>query len=194
MKERAVKERILRAAIELIREEAAFEKVSMRRIADKAGVAVSMVNYHFQTKQHLIDRAVQEFVGSVIESSMTGESEVPADPVEAMRAHLRGAAAFVARNPGIARVSILRDLQAGEPGDNSSQVAQTVFRQLTPIYGEKKSERELRVLAQLQVAAVQQLFLRAEVVRELTGLDFYDDQDRKILVDIVIDTITGART
>ncbi len=194
MEEKAVKERILRAALELIREEAAFEKVSMRRVAEKAGVAVSMVNYHFQTKQNLIDRAVQEFVGSVIEDSTPGESEAHANPVEEMRAHLRGAAEFVAGNPGISRVSIFRDLQAGELGDNSSQVAETVFRQLKPIFEDRKSEQELRVMAQLQVAAVQQLFLRAEVNRELTGLDFYDDHDRQILLDIVIDTITGVTT
>lgn len=49
-------------------------------------------------------------------------------------------------------------------------------------------------MAQLQVAAVQQLFLRAEVNRETTGLDFYDDQERQILVDIIIDTISGGAT
>ena len=64
-----VKQRILQAAIELIREVQAFEKVSMRKIAEQAGVAVSMVNYHYQTKENLINRAVQSYIGSVIAGS-----------------------------------------------------------------------------------------------------------------------------
>jgi hypothetical protein len=47
-------------------------------------------------------------------------------------------------------------------------------------------------MAQMQVAAVQQLFLRSEENRRQTGLDFFDEDDREILLNIVIDTIAGG--
>jgi AcrR family transcriptional regulator len=186
------RERILSAATELIREEAAFEKVSMRRVADRAGVAVSMVNYHFQTKENLVNQAVQRFIGSVITESQISEGESEDHPADAMRRHLRSAATFVANNPGVSRVSILRDMRAPAATDNTSQVAEVVYRQLCALHGEEKGEKELRVLAQMQVAAVQQLFLRAPENKESIGLDFFDEEDRNYMVDILIDMMTGG--
>jgi len=214
--EQAVKERILKAAVDLIREEQEFERISMRKIAEKAGVAVSMVNYHFQTKANLIDQAVQTFVGKVIRQSngdpaaataeqtpVPGSADAGAvedtaahaaeDHVDAMRRHLKTAASFVARNPGISRVSIMRDMKSGTSDDNSSQVAGTVYRQLQAVFGESRSETELRVMAEIQTAAVQHLFLRAEQNRMKFGLDFFEDHQRDELMDIIIDTITARR-
>lgn len=214
--EQAVKERILQAAVDLIREEQEFERISMRRIAEKASVAVSMVNYHFQTKANLIDQAVQTFVGKVIRQSKDGPVAATAeptptsgladagaventaeyaaeDPVDAMRRHLKRAASFVARNPGISRVSIMRDMKSGASGDNSSQVAQTVYRQLQAVFQDSRSDTELRVMAEIQTAAVQNLFLRAKQNRMKFGLDFFEDHQREELMDIIIDTITSRR-
>ncbi|MDY7028174.1 MAG: TetR family transcriptional regulator [Spirochaetota bacterium] len=67
--EQAVKARMLQAAVDPIREEQEFERILMRRIAERADVAVSMVNYHFQTKANLIDLVLQTFVGKVIMQS-----------------------------------------------------------------------------------------------------------------------------
>ena len=183
------RQRILSAATELIRQEAAFEKVSMRQVAQKAGVAVSMVNYHFQTKENLVNQAVQHLVGSVIAASEPTEER---EPIEAMRRHLRGAATFVAQNPGVSRVSILRDMQRPTGTDNTSQVAEMVYRQLRELRGGEKSEVELRILALMQVATVQQLFLRAATIKETVGLDFFDEGDRETLLDILVETIQGG--
>ena len=205
-----VKQRILQAAIELIREVQAFEKVSMRKIAERAGVAVSMVNYHFQTKENLINRAVQSYIGRVIAGSESppaaegaadpGEGSGAAaanagetrDPVERMRRHLKQAADFIAAHPGISRVSILRDMQGGSSDDNTSQVAAMVMRQQSEIYPQRPGSTELKVQALVQVAAVQHLFLRAELNKEQLGLDFFDKEQRDALMDMVITTVTGG--
>ena len=205
-----VKQRILQAAIELIREMQAFEKVSMRKIAERAGVAVSMVNYHYQTKENLINRAVQSYIGSVIAGSEDRTAEPAAeqtaeqaaypranaggalDPVERMRLHLKQAADFIAAHPGISRVSILRDMQGGSSDDNTSQVAAMVMRQLSEIYPQRAGSTELKVQALVQVAVVQHLFLRAELNKEQLGLDFFDKEQRDDLMDMVINTVTGG--
>lgn len=208
-RQQEVKQRILQAAIELIREVQAFEKVSMRKIAERAGVAVSMVNYHFQTKENLINRAVQSYIGSVIAGSENrsavegaaapgeGSGEAAADdsmpdPVERMRRHLKQAADFIAAHPGISRVSILRDMQGGSSDDNTSQVAAMVMRQLSEIYPQRAGSTELKVQALVQVAAVQHLFLRTELNKEQLGLDFFDKEQRDALMDMVINTVTGG--
>lgn len=210
MEERAVKRRILAAATELIQEEQDFEKISMRSVARRAGVAVSMVNYHYQTKANLINLAVQSFVSSVIRSAgasveasgssgMSGvvDGVVPNTPVaaetptERMRRHLLGAATFIARNPGISRVSILRDLSNPSTDDNTSQVVAAAQKQLAGIIGQEITEPLHRIMAEIQAAAMQHLFLRAAVIKEQIGLDYYDEKDRHRLIDLVVETITG---
>lgn len=193
--QQAVKMRILDAAIELIQEVQAFEKVSMRKIAERAGVAVSMVNYHFQTKDNLINRAVQSYVGTVISGSADDSEEShTGDPVDRMRAHLKQAASFIADHPGISRVSILRDMQGGGGDDNTSQVEAMVEGQLTEVDPERSGSSEVRLRAMVQVAAVQHLFLRSELVKEKLGLDFFDPEERDQLMDMLIDTVTGGKS
>ncbi len=195
-----VKERILAVTIDLIRAERDTDRISMRRIADAAGVAVSMVNYHYQTKANLIERAVQQYVGKVIASSEEIGGAEPAAPnsaIDIMRAHLSGAARFLIENPGVSRVSILRDMHDPRRDDNTSQVAAMVRRQLEEIAAAAGSAEEpppeyLAVLAAVQVAAIQHLFLRSDVVRDQTGLDFHVPEERERLIDMVVTTTTGG--
>lgn len=191
--ERDVKQNILDAAIELIRNEQAVEKVSLRKVARMAGVSVSMVNYHYQTKSNLINQAVQRFVGTVIEEATDDGEGGETDPLLRMRASLHNAARFVAENPGVSRVSIVADMKHGSMLDNSSQVAQGVYEQLGAALGENEDPVRLRVLAEIQVAAVQHFFLRAAAIRETTGLDFFDKDEREQLLDMIIETVTGRK-
>ncbi|HDQ15108.1 MAG TPA: TetR/AcrR family transcriptional regulator, partial [Sediminispirochaeta sp.] len=199
-KEQEVKDRILQATVELLRRERDVESVSMRKIAAEAGVAVSMLNYHYRSKEQLVNLAVRGFISSVITGSAPGQSNPPdssaeqsdADPVERMRRHLKSAASFLAAHPGISRVSILQDLKnGGQEDDNSSQTTSLVTRQLREIRPEVDDEIRLELMARIQVAAVQNLFLRAPLYKEQLGLDFFQAEDRDRLMDFVIDTILG---
>lgn len=188
----AKKERILQAAMDLIKSEGDVPGVSMRKIARRAGVAVSMINYHYQSKENLMAQAVDRYIAGVIGSSSGEGNQEDHDTVEGMRRDLKQAAAFVAMNAGIARVSIFQDLEKGSSNDNSSRIASSVLWSLRKIYGERKSETELKILAFMQVAVIQQLFLRAEVFLQETGLDFFNDPDRDRIADMIIDIVTAA--
>ncbi|MFO7782392.1 MAG: helix-turn-helix domain-containing protein [Spirochaetia bacterium] len=204
-----VRQRILHSAVELLREARDAESVSIRAIAERAGVSVGMANYHFGTKDNLIELAVQTYIGSVIRgqdpdapagaeaAGAEAAGALPEEPPrQAMKRRLRAAARFVAAHPGISRVSILRDIRQGHPGDNSSDIAEGVYRQLQiarseAVGADASDESELRVRSLMQVAAVQHLFMRAAVIRETTGLDFYDEEQRDRMMDIIVDTVLG---
>ncbi len=178
-----VKEKIIESAIALLQEKRDVEKVSMREIARRADVAVSMINYHFQTKDNLVRLAVQRLIGSVIGKA---DTSLP------MKSYLKNAMRFVSAQPGISRVSILTDYTSGKLDDNSSRVTESVYRILKETIGAKHSDLELRLMAHTQVAAVQVLFLRSELFRKETGMDFYDDDQRDTLMDMIIDITTST--
>jgi AcrR family transcriptional regulator len=185
-----MKDKIIQATIELLKETQRADQVSLRQIARKADVAVSMINYHFQSKEHLIRLAVRSFIDSVIQAANQRPDQEPsgqADPIQGMRNYLKGAMAFVAKNPGISRVSILNDFIESSEEDNSSMVVESVYRHLKEIYGETKSRESLMLMAFSQVATAQVLFLRADRFKASTGIDFFDDKERNSLLDVLID-------
>jgi len=185
------KNKIIKVTIDLIREEKDVSKITIRRIAKEAEVAISMINYHFQTKANLINKAVESFISRVISSAGEQYQNSNLSPEEKMRIRLKQAAKFLAQNPGIARVSILNDLNNGSENDNSSQLLKSISAQLKEVYGSKKDELELKIIAEQQLAAIQHIFLRADIFEKLTGMDFFDDQERDNLMDRILDNILG---
>ena len=52
------KDRIFQAAVDLLNEETNPDDITVRRIAERAGVGIGAVNYHFQSKDNLLNQAV----------------------------------------------------------------------------------------------------------------------------------------
>ncbi len=183
------KNKIINVTIDLIKEEKDVNKITIRRIAKEADVATSMINYHFQTKVNLINRAVESFINNVITNAAKQYQNTNLSSEEKVRTRLKQAAKFLAENPGIARVSILNDLTKGDENDNSSQLLESISAQLREVYGSEKDELDLKIMAQQQLATVQHIFLRADIFKKITGMDFYDGRQRDELMDKIIDNI-----
>ncbi len=63
----SVKEKLIMVTIELITGGGGnIEDITTRAIAQKAGVGVGLVNYHFQTKDNLIEICVGRIIRNVI--------------------------------------------------------------------------------------------------------------------------------
>ena len=189
-KEIDTKKKIIDATIQLIREEKDVDKITIREIAKRAGIAKSMINYHFQSKENLIDNAVQSFISSIIREGDNKLQKVEMEPEERLRKRVKQAAAYLALNPGISRVSILRDLKQASGIDNSSQSLESIYSQIKDIYsGEQENDIDLMIKAQQLLATLQEIFLRASVFKKQTGIDYYNDQQRNELMDKIIDNI-----
>ena len=60
------KQLIMETAMQLVREHGDISKITIRDISARANVGVSLVNYHFQTKENLINQCVKKIIGKVI--------------------------------------------------------------------------------------------------------------------------------
>lgn len=185
------KELIINETIKLIKDKKDADKISMRSIAKNADIAVSVINYHFQTKANLIDKAVQTYVRNVIKNSNQRHSSMDLKPEQRIRSGINSAANFLAENPGISRVSILNGLKDGRIGDNSDQMYRSILSQLKNYFNDQYDEITIKILAQQQLSALQQIFLRYEVFKEQTELDFFNEKDRKKITETIVDTFIG---
>ncbi|MEP4079718.1 TetR/AcrR family transcriptional regulator [Haloferula sp.] len=60
----ATRQRLLEAAEELFSEEG-FDAVSVRDITEKAGANVAAVNYHFNSREHLVELVMERYINPI---------------------------------------------------------------------------------------------------------------------------------
>ena len=63
--EKQARNRIIKAAIELLDEHSDPARITVRQIAERAGVGTGLINYHFQTKDNLLQEAVSSVTGNL---------------------------------------------------------------------------------------------------------------------------------
>lgn len=180
----AARDRILAAAVELMGEQGDARRVTVRAVAQKAAVGVGLINYHFRTKEALVDEAVQLHIRQVVGR---WDEHVPrsADPVRRVRAMLKATARFLATHPQVSRTSILLDLEKPRFDDNTDQTFCALLAALRDAMP-RQPDREVRLAAAHIISALQGAFLRKEVLARRAGLDFDVEADRDALVDAIL--------
>lgn len=93
------KEKIIAVTTQLIENSGGnIDEITTRAIAEKAGVGVGLVNYHFQTKENLIEICVQRIIGNVIGSFKLSAMENMGG-IERVKAVMKLVADFLIQNP-----------------------------------------------------------------------------------------------
>ena len=192
MSEKDAKERILKAAKALMDETDDLESVTMRQIAQRAGVGVGLINYHFQTKEHLLEVCIQRIISRVIdgfEPMYRALDGMP--PLDKLKTLLKSTASFLAAQPGLSRTSIVTDMISPSPGDNTTQTISVylpVIREVCPDAPKGEVFRKLHTL----VAAVQAAFLRRDGLKAARKLDYDNKNARDAFIDALADDLFGG--
>ncbi|MGJ7922223.1 TetR/AcrR family transcriptional regulator [Neobacillus sp. LXY-4] len=189
MKTTEVKERIMATTIALIEECDSIENVTIRDIAAKTGVGVGLINYHFQTKDNLINQCVQKIIGNIINKFEVMSQGVSLEPIEKLRFLIKATCTFLATNQGVSRVSILSDLVAGTTSDNTSQTINAYLPVVRSIFEDTKTDTEIYISTHILISTLQSAFLRSEVLLQSVAVDFYDKEQRDQFIDKVIERI-----
>jgi AcrR family transcriptional regulator len=189
MKTNSVKEKILNSTIELLGECETVEKVTVRDVALRAGVGVGLINYHFQTKENLVNLCVQRIIGDVIKRFDQLSQSLNMEPIEKLRFLAKRNCSFLVQNKGISRISILSDIENGNFTDNTSQTIKAYLPVVRAVCSEKKSDKEIYLVTSIMISAFQSAFMRGNVFMEGLELDFYEMHQRDLIVDMIIDNV-----
>jgi AcrR family transcriptional regulator len=192
MKIDSVKEKILESTIELLRECEAVEKVTVRDIALRAGVGVGLINYHFQTKENLVNLCVQRIIGDVIKRFDQLSQSLDMEPLEKLRFLAKRNCSFLVQNKRISRISILSDIENGDFTDNTSQTIEGYLPVVKAVCGEEKTDKEIYLMTSIMISAFQSTFMRGNVFMKGLELDFYELQQRDLIVDMIIDNVINC--
>ncbi len=187
MKSERTKENIIRQTIGLIQEaNGEIKDITIRKIAERAGIGVGLVNHYFSSKDALIEVCVQAIISEVIHS-FRPEGYESNDPVVITKCAAKQVMDFLMDNKQISKVSILSDLERPAAKDNT----------MKSVYGfgnclaQGELTKEHLINSFILTTVLQGAFLRKDILKESLGIDFNDKSERDNLIDYIIERFGG---
>lgn len=184
--------RIMAATIELLRETGDPGAVTVRRIAERAGVGLGLMNYHFRSKDELVDESVRAAIADVIRRWGDRVPPTGLPPRLRLERMLGAAADFLAEHRQLSTISIQFDQRAPRPEDNTAATLAGLLPVLRELAGADTPEPVLRTLAVQLVAPIQFAFLRGPAARALVGWEFDQEADRTAFVRQLVEGLFPA--
>ena len=178
------KERILAATVALLNQVDDPDRITIRQIAERAGVGIGLINYHFRNRDNLLNEAVMSIVGDVAASWYDPAFHPEVDPETRLRNLLKESSRVVVQYPKFGRISIQYDLLQGE-----MLTPTLLLPLLREIFAAEKSETELRLIAFQVIIFTQVAFLRADRFRQFSGIDLFDEGQRNAALDLLLDNL-----
>jgi AcrR family transcriptional regulator len=186
------KKNIINATLELMNELGDINKLSIRKIVKRAGIkGVGLINYHFGTKENLINEAVRSDTNAIIDQWDAIYEKMDQNPIQKLKIMMRGTSDLLDTNPLFGRISIIHDILNPKKDDNTMRSLKKYMMIFREIYGDTKTDQEIKIIAHVMLSAGQLAFLRADVLINYTNLDFFSKEQRYEFLDIMIDSLIG---
>ncbi len=112
--------------------------------------------------------------------------QVNNDPVEMLREMIKKTLTYLIEHPNVSRVSILKDLQTGQPNDNMQSSINAYDKLLLHFIHD---ERQRFLAGHIFAASVQSFFMRSDVLYQTQNMDIMKSDVRSRFVDDLIDMI-----
>lgn len=181
MTETNAKERLLKAAMELMNETEDMESITVRKIAQRAGVGLGLVNYHFQSREKLLYEAVGTVMVQVLEAfRQKADPEMP--PEERLKAMLFAVCELGFKYEKEVKIGAQYQLYSGD-----FMACNYFLPQLREIFKGRRDETALRIIAFQIFSITNLILLREDAFFSFTGVDLHNDQQRKAMINTLVD-------
>ena len=173
------KQAILEAATQLIYERGEqLSTITVRDICKRAGVGLGLINYHFGSKDALMDQCVEKIINGIVASF--GEIREKIDTMAPMEKLLflgDMTFTFLFEHEAVSRISVLSDLTHPKLDDNTHRT----FAAYLPLVAACRpdwSEQKVKEKTFYLITLMQQSFLRHRQIGIMLGVDFGDPAQR----------------
>lgn len=188
---RDIKQKIIQDTILLIEEkDSRLMDITVRDICHEAGISVSQINYHFQTKENLIAECVQVIIGDVIARSEAVAATIQGtSAVEKLKYMLKRTFGFLYKNENISKISILTDHQKPHTNDNTAQTIRAYQPLVEAALKEGNIPYDTGMITTSIILDFQGTFLRTDVIKKDLHVDLREDSARNQWVDEYVERV-----
>lgn len=182
-KDKDARERIIEVTLRILEEVEDVDKITVRQIAERAGVGVGLINYHFKTKDNLLSIAIGDTMSNII-TELSYDSVYTLDSVENLKDLLKRLCDI-----GIHYDKVLPFIlnQCIINGNMQAQLA--IIPILRNIFGDEKDEMSLRTIALQIILPIQMVALSPESFQLYSGTNIKVKHQRDNFIDILIENI-----
>lgn len=182
-KDKDARERIIEVTLKILEEVDDIDKITVRQIAERAGVGVGLINYHFKTKDNLLSIAIGDTMSNII-TELSDDSVYTLDSVENLKNLLKRLCDIGMHYdkvlPFIVNQCIIN-------GNMQAQLA--IIPILRNIFGDEKDEMSLRTIALQIILPIQMAALSPESFQLYSGTNIKVKHQRDNFIDILIENI-----
>lgn len=183
----ATKEAIILATTELIEYSGGnIKNITARAIADKSGIALGLINYHFGSKDKLIalccNRIINRTLMSMSPSNIDYTKSDGLTDRERLISFAKQTFEFIYENNSTVKISILSDLKDYSPDCNSALTQKGFMMAIRDDMSEARKKHIAFALASIMQTA----FLAGDNSQDLTG---YELKTKKQRAAFITDTV-----
>lgn len=186
IKSENIKEKLIYAATELITNSTGnIDSISSRAIAESADTSAALINYHFQTKDNLVNICIQRIISGVV-LSFKVDTNIETDSIARFKVTAKSVVDFMCENEAISRISILGDMDKPNMNDNTTNTMKGFSRGLSEL---DMPDGQKQILVFMLTSVIQSVFLRRNMCEELLQFDFENKLERDLFIDFIIDRL-----
>lgn len=185
-----VKEVIIDVTTELIQENNGnITKITSRKIAERAGVGLGLINYHFGSKDNLITICVQRIINNVVmcfaPDKKNYNEKDGLDDKERLADWAKQVYDFLFDNYAISKISILGDMQNYQAKSNFVYTQMGFSMAIRNDIGEENK----KLLAFILTSTMQVAFLSGTSSKEILGYDLTIKSERDRYIDRLVEML-----
>jgi len=190
----STKEKIIRVTMEIIAAEG-FQNVTIRKIANRAGVNLAAVNYHYGSKDAVIKEALKTVTVQLISAFLCLKHE-ELDPQTRLERFIKEYTEVLFKYPDIIKIIIDQNIHNYSTRveavyqeylkEEGAELIRSTFEQIKP--GETKVVSNMRALQLLSCLAFP--ILMGDKVTEMIAVDLSDTESRKIYTELLLNNIS----
>ncbi len=193
--ETTTREKILNAAIGLLAKSDP-ETITIRQIAARAEVNIAAINYHFRSKENLIDEAAYTFSSTSFALGMQLLKNRDIDPAERLRQFLKGYAKGLVEYRGVTKTAFQGSLASVQSGGRYARFTREMFEAVKGILRELSGEQDETLNARKTLIVFSGVifpFLFHELFGEVGGVEYRTPAERDQYIELLVRTATAKK-
>lgn len=184
------REVIIQKTIDLIRSRnGQIETITVRDITKNASIGLGLVNYHFGSKDALMELCVERIVNEIVQAFETLRTEADElSPRQKLQRLGMMTFTFLFDHEAVSRTSILSEMKTPKADDNTHRT----WKAFLPLVAACRPDWDPQTLERKTfelITVMQQAFLRHEAILQESGLDLKDLPQRNQFHDQVLSDI-----
>ncbi len=176
-------------------------ELTTRRIAAEAQVNIAAINYHFHSKEELVNRAMEAATAQAFEKGVAVLLTPGREPVERLRDFLTGYAYGLVKLPGLTRTAFLGLFRKEDSQTFYGRYLKEMLERVRQVIVEAGGPGATRLPADQNSAATALMvlscvifpFLVSNTVREAGAVDYTDDEARRRYIETTLTRLVSTK-